>query len=235
MTIPVQVPRTFEDWTRDGRPDVLVGASQIGTGAGYAEVLEGTTGKRAFPRPPFVGKAKGDAFGHHVAYVGDVNGDGVGDVSIGAPARAAGRGSASVYSRDRLRLATDLHRLSVKQGGTQTLTLAAGKQQANKLYLLVGSLSGTKPGIPLGNNVHLPLNLDSYMRLTLGAPNSAMLSNSLGRLDASGNATAKWNVIPALPQPPVQGFLLHHAYVVIDLTRLSFDFASNAVPLRLLR
>ncbi|MFQ5505083.1 MAG: hypothetical protein ACE5F1_09845, partial [Planctomycetota bacterium] len=64
---------------------------------------------------------------------------------------------------------------------------------------------------------------------TLLWPNSPLLANTLGRLDASGSTTCRWNVIPGLPQPPAKGFRLHHSYVVLGSS--PFDFVSNAVPL----
>ena len=68
-----------------------------------------------------------------------------------------------------------------------------------------------------------------YREGELYFPNSPLLTNAVGTLDASGAATAKWNVLPQLRQPPVQGFRFHHAYVVLGNS--PFDFASNAVPL----
>ena len=87
-------------------------------------------------------------------------------------------------------------------------------------------------GIKLSNSVTLPLHFDAYFNLTLAFPNSPLLTNSLGTLNASGMATAKWTALPLIP-PALVGMTFHHAYVVFGSS--PFDFASNAVPLTLLK
>ena len=62
-------------------------------------------------------------------------------------------------------LEADLDAVSLQSGGTQSLSLHGGLGQGGKTYLLLGSLSGTAPGIPV-DAVVLPLNLDAYLQLT---------------------------------------------------------------------
>jgi hypothetical protein len=79
------------DTNADGVPDVIAGAP----GSGYAYVYSGRDGKLLLK----VGSGiAGDAFGRHVATVGDVNGDGHDDVVVGAPGAKGGAGAAYVYS-----------------------------------------------------------------------------------------------------------------------------------------
>ncbi len=137
-----------------------------------------------------------------------------------------------MLSGAKLTLSSDSHFVSLSKGGSQTFGLDAGAMHANKSYLLLGTLSGTTPGINLGNNVILPLNFDGYFSITLAYPNSLLLMNSLGKLDASGKAAARWTAIPLIPRALV-GKLFHHAYVVIGNS--PFDMASNAVPLTLVK
>jgi FG-GAP repeat protein len=72
----------------DGKGDVLVGASQwvSGIGAGYAIVFSGATG---LPLHTFNGTA-GSGFGHAVAGGGDIDGDTVPDLLVGAPFDSTG-------------------------------------------------------------------------------------------------------------------------------------------------
>ncbi len=83
----------------DGVPDVLVGAPRWKGGAGEAFVLSGKNGEKL--RTMTAGE-QGDRFGNHVMGVGDLNGDGCGELLIGAPwsAPAAGAkaGRAYLYS-----------------------------------------------------------------------------------------------------------------------------------------
>lgn len=122
-----------------------------------------------------------------------------------------------------LSLCTDGFSVSVANGGSQSMTLDAGTANAGNTYLFLGSLAGTTPGIPLGNNVTVPLNLDIYMQILIGAPN-AVIVPTIGVLDAKGQATAKFT-LPAggLLQADIQ---INHAAVVIDRTG-AFVFAST--------
>ncbi len=77
----------------DGSRDFISGAPLLRGQHGAAFVYSGATGKRLFA---FHGRA-GDQAGWAVADAGDVNGDGVHDVVVGAPG-ARGPGRATVYS-----------------------------------------------------------------------------------------------------------------------------------------
>lgn len=121
--------------------------------------------------------------------------------------------------------------VSLNAGGAQALQLNAGAEHAGALYLLLGSASGTAPGLPHGNFV-LPLNLDAYLLFTLGNPNAAPLAHSLGVLGANGKAQAQWSLPPGA-DPSLAGILLHHAYALIELPSLALDFVSVPAPLAL--
>lgn len=73
------------DLDLDGYPDIIVGAplhDSTGGNAGAVFVYSGQDGRALFM---FVGEKAGDNFGASVANSGDVNGDGVPDILIGAP------------------------------------------------------------------------------------------------------------------------------------------------------
>ncbi len=126
-------------------------------------------------------------------------------------------------------LFADVDEISVSQGGRQKLHLVAGSAQAGRTYLVLGSLTGTQPGMQIGG-VHLPLNPDRYMRYAWEHPSQGFLIDTLGTLDANGEAFARIRVT-AGPFGALVGTTLHHAYLLIDP---AVDYASIAVPLRLL-
>ena len=122
----------------------------------------------------------------------------------------------------------DVHVFPITTGGTQKLTVHAGRAHANRLYWIFGSVSGTTPGVSL-LGVHIPLNPDLYTDVAMAHVNTTAFTKFRGTLDANGLATASFNVPANLPV--ASGFTFHHAYVVYDASGIFM--ASNAVPLRL--
>jgi hypothetical protein len=140
----------------------------------------------------------------------DQDGNGIPDVCAPAP------------------LASGVTKVSMATGGAQPLTLTAGSALGLNVYFLLGSASGTSPGIML-DGLHLPLQIaDPYFHLTLTQPNQLPLVNTLGFLSPSGTAMA--SIVVPLGQPTWVGLTLHHAYVVFG-DDLGVAFASNALPL----
>jgi hypothetical protein len=123
----------------------------------------------------------------------------------------------------------DVHEIRITTGGTQRLTVNAGKAHKNLRYWIFGSVTGTTPGVNL-LGVHIPLNPDLYTDIAMVHVNTTAFTKFMGTLDANGLATASFNV-PANVQAP-SGFTFHHAYVVYDASGKLY-MASNAVPLRL--
>ncbi|MHC4261390.1 MAG: hypothetical protein ACYSWX_02615 [Planctomycetota bacterium] len=114
--------------------------------------------------------------------------------------------------------------MSVATGGTSTLILNAGPDYADKLYYLAGTLSGTSPGVPVGNFI-LPLNPDPYFLMTLkGGP---PITNGFAQLDSSGRGAALFTLGPGITA--LTGLTAHHAFVVVDLALGgAITFASDA-------
>ena len=112
-------------------------------------------------------------------------------------------------------------------GANQRLTLDAGPSYANRKYLLLGTFTGSVPGITLAGGTHIPLNPSVYLNYTATNPNSPPLTSSLGTLDANGRAGALFT-LPHVPAS-LAGLVLHHAYVLMQ----PIDFASNAVEVTL--
>lgn len=129
-------------------------------------------------------------------------------------------------------LSSNTTSLSLATGGTQQLELAAGPTVGPGLpYLVLGSASGTAPGIDaLG--VHVPLNLDAYTMFTLGHPNTPPLVRSLGLLDAQGRANAAFKLPPAA-DPSLAGITVQHSFLLLDGSSFAPLSASNAVALQL--
>ena len=112
------------------------------------------------------------------------------------------------------------------QGGTQLLQLSAGASQSGQVHLLLGSLSGTSPGLALEGE-WLPLAPDDYFAVTLTQPNSAFLPDSLGSLDAQGRAVATFQLSSPLPSA-LAGLDIAHAYVLLRPWDGKIVWASNA-------
>lgn len=74
------------DFDRDGHDDFLIGAPSGGRNPGRSYLFSGKTGETL---AVFEGENPGDRFGEDGMGIGDVNGDGVPDVFIGAPRRDA--------------------------------------------------------------------------------------------------------------------------------------------------
>ena len=169
------------DLDQDGVLDLAVGAAfddVLGTDAGSVWVLllqgDGTVKshvKLDNTGPPLQGMLGGsDFFGNAAAAVGDLNCDEVPDLVVGAPEDDDGgtnRGALYLIHLagtpppppDPLGLSGDVAQISVAAGGVQTLSFDAGPCYRDDFYLVLGSLSGISPGIPIAP-FHLPLALD---------------------------------------------------------------------------
>lgn len=227
--------RGVGDVNGDGHADLLVGMSlddRSATNAGRVELYSGKDGSLLFG----VNGQRADAqFGYQIAPLGDINKDGVPDFIVGAPGdrplagNTIATGSVQVVSTGPVALTSNLHDLSMQDGGTQNLSLNAGAAMAGKFYLILGSVTGIEPGIDLGAAGVLPLQTDSYTLFTATNPNT-LISNSFGVFDAGGNATATFVLLTGL-DPALIGTRFHHAFVVFDLAALQIIGTSNAVPL----
>jgi len=136
---------------------------------------------------------------------GDLNGDGRPDLVIG--------NKKGIFVFLRSSLWADVDQISFQAGGSQLLNLNFGPQHASEAYWLLGSMSGTAPGVDHAG-FHLALNLDSYTGQTILAANTPILSGFQGSLSVNGTGSASINLPAAfaLPGPIV----IHHACVVWD-------------------
>ena len=158
----------------------------------------------------------------------DLEGDGDLDLILG---RSAGM-EVWVNQTTRNGMVADTAEISLAAGGTQGWSLLGGAKRAGDLYLVLGTLTGTSPGLPLGA-VTIPLNLDPWFNFTLSKPGQPPLSGTLGFLDSEGAGNAAIT-LPAGTDPALAGLLLHHSLVTIDAASLTITAASWPVPLWLL-
>jgi len=114
--------------------------------------------------------------------------------------------------------------IKASTGGTVKFALDAGPMYGGKKYMLLGSVSGISPGIPLkGGNV-LPLKWDLFTNITVAFANSPVFQNTFGKLNSSGKASA---AMVSGPIPPSAiGATLYFAYPVRSTPQW---FASNPV------
>jgi hypothetical protein len=129
-------------------------------------------------------------------------------------------------------LSANVGAISLASGGAQDISLHAGAANAFELYWILGSVSGTSPGIPLSGGGELPLVIDDYFLFTLLNPNT-LPSGSLAFLDANGAASAQW-AIPGGLSPSLVGTVFFHAYLTLDPVTLESGIASNWIRLRLI-
>jgi FG-GAP repeat len=237
------------DVNKDGYADVIAGAlydDNNGTDSGSVRVFSGQyifLKSIGSPNPgvsvlyTFNGDSAGDIFGYSARGVGDVNQDGYADVVVGAELddnTGTDSGSARVLSGKALAVMTDIHAFSLAKANTQTLSLDAGTTNQGRLYWVFGSVTGTSPGVTLASAlglVTIPLNPDPWTDLTIALPNSPVLVNTKGTLDANGQAQAQIKGGP-VNSPSAVGLVLYHAYLVYD-AKNNFYMASNPATLLL--
>jgi hypothetical protein len=112
--------------------------------------------------------------------------------------------------------------LSASAHDSVNIVISAGPANAGRTYVMLGSLAGTA-GISLPGGLTLPLTEDRYTQYTQHVPNSPVLSNSTGVLDASGHATVTFHPIQRF-----EGHTVWHAFYLVGPT----DFVSEPVSVQ---
>ncbi|QDU83934.1 Intracellular serine protease [Planctomycetes bacterium Pla163] len=167
--------------------------------------------------------------------VDDCDGDGVPDaaqVALGLGTDLDGDGVLDVCAPPPLY--ADLFELSVASGGVQQLALDAPLDRAGRLYVVLGSASGSSPATvdPL-SGLSIPLVLDVYTSFLVQNLGGGIVGPFYGVLDGAGDASVSFTV-PQATDPTFAGLELHHAFITIDAFGTGLiDFASNAVPIAL--
>ncbi len=118
--------------------------------------------------------------------------------------------------------------VSVAAADATTFDVRVTPQHAGRNYIVVGSLTGTTPSTPV-QGVQIPLVPDFYFAFTATSPNTPLLQNSAGVLDAHGQAQTTFQLPANLP-PAAVGVIVYHAAVVLDGGPL---VATNAASIEL--
>jgi len=191
--------------------------------AGSVQVRSGRTGTVLLSREGVV-----EYYGHAVSDAGDINGDDFEDILVGSPLGAGCRGRVEVLSVARLSLIANPMVIPIAAGGSQVWLLDATPAEAGTNYLLLGTTTGTKPGVNFGP-VNLPLNVDSWTITTLTSVNQFPFTNTGGVLDPLGQAVARFTMPGGILPPTIAGLRFNHAFLLSQGATVTF--ASNPVPL----
>ncbi len=218
------------DWNGDGTPDLAVGVATDATGGTQAGAAFVYSGKDWSVLDKIAGKAANFRFGWRISSLGDLDGDKRHEILIGSQYfnyNVFAKDYAEVWSPAKKSFYSDTHCVSLGALGAQRLSLNAGIANAGNAYLVLGSLSGIKPGLRVGN-LTLPLQPDPYFFFSASAANSAVLPGSLGILDAKGQGSCRFQAVPGLPKV-LAGLRADHAFLVFG--KHGFTMTSNWVPL----
>lgn len=145
---------------------------------------------------------------------------------INPPSGVGGAFHASAVDR---RFWTNKRELSAfTPGDSLDFGLIAGSSFAGDTYVVLGSVTGSMPGLPLpGSGLTIPVNFDWYTQLSFMMAGSAVFTDFIGVLDGQGRGTASL-VVPSNLPPTVIGMQLHHAFLVTDAGYTVFKAVSNA-------
>lgn len=158
----------------------------------------------------------------------DLNGDTIDDLVI----MDGQLGTVTVKISQPEEASSYLNQLSVLSSSPKLhhMSMQLGGGFAGHPYLVLGSLSGTVPGLGLGS-VHLALNPDAYTTLLFTKPGT-LISDSFGFLNAFGGANVILNAGTMPLSPSLAGLTVHHAFLVLSPLNLDVTWASE--PLQLL-
>ncbi len=130
---------------------------------------------------------------------------------------------------ERVALSAPTETISLATGGKQELRLDAGPAHAGAPFLIVGSATGTSPGLMI-DGLLLPLVPDWYSNFLLNASTAAILMPKLGLLDAKGTRQVVFK-LPSGLDPSLAGTVLYHAFVTFVPVTLEVTHTSNAVSM----
>jgi chitinase len=113
---------------------------------------------------------------------------------------AALLGPLDTWLRQRTALHASAGSVSLQTPSRIDLSLQGTPSRAGRTYLVLASLSGTNPGLPLQGGL-LPLNFDFLMQASAQLAGGALFPGGFGVLDAQGNASAAldFSAAPVLP------------------------------------
>ncbi|MEZ5978514.1 MAG: FG-GAP repeat protein [Planctomycetota bacterium] len=227
LTSSATVASDFFGSALDGDTDrVAVGASGFDGGAsatGGAALFERDGSGAWHEVVLFVAEGAPSSAG-----IGAQNGDCIA-VDGGRCLFGASGAAGSAFALDFASFYRGLSTVSLAAGGVQSMFLRGSADLGGDAFLVLGSLTGTSPGVPLAPGVELPLVVDAYTQLGLAL--NSPVAGAFGLLDAEGGWFAQIAVPPGT-NPSFAGKTLHHAYLTIDLATFAVS-ASDAIALDL--
>ena len=123
-------------------------------------------------------------------------------------------------------LLTDVYLISDTTGGSANLTLHAGMNNASRGYVILGSVTGFAPGIPLPGGEVLPVNWDPFTDIVIALMNSPAFTNFLGTLDADGGEKALFDTLG--PLQGAVGLTFYFAFATYN----PWNYASNPIAIQ---
>ena len=129
---------------------------------------------------------------------------------------------------------------SFETGGTQFFQIDAGPENSGKVYLLLGSASGSEPGFGF-QGFQVPLNVPDlggpfdYFTYSFngafGGP--SVIDFGFGYTDADGRATVRLDIPPGAPAPAPSMDLTHAAILLEPFGAITLAAVTNPKGLRL--
>jgi hypothetical protein len=116
---------------------------------------------------------------------------------------------------------------SAKNGGVIDFFLNAGSAHADRDYFVLGSLSGTQPGLTLPGGLTLPLNRDLFTNFIISYFYLPFFVDFKGKLDADGIGAAQLDTLGPIPRE-YAGVTVHFAFLLYQ----PFNFVSEAVGIK---
>ncbi len=134
-----------------------------------------------------------------------------------------------IYVADSLTISFPM--LSASQGGKVLFPCDAGPAGPGRFYLLLGSASGTAPGIHLGGGVTVPLVYDSMTFLSLLLGGSPTFPGSLGYVPTTGKFSPAFAPAKGVLPPALAGTKLYFATAFFSPGNFQPEAATNPVTL----
>jgi hypothetical protein len=188
--------------------------------------------------PLFENPAGGDfhlAFGSPCIDQGDDGASRIPDVDFDGDMRIADGNGDSLARVDMgmdefLTLKADKKSIPESTGGVVQFSLEAGPGNSGRLYLVLGSVSGTEPGQVLpGGLVTLPLNFDYFTGVILLYLNTPLFENFMNLLDGEGRSWAQLDAKGMIP-PGGAGHVMTYSFTLGN----PFNFVGNPVSVEIL-
>jgi hypothetical protein len=175
----------LDDQDGDGFDDLLIGSPYYMTpwAPGAALLYSGGNGQLLHT----FGDGLAIGFGHHVANLQDLDGDGFDDVGVSTPeALVLFRGAARVFG-SRKYLSASTGSISAAAGGTLSFDMDFDDAHGGFQYRLLASANGTGPTDI--NGLMVPLGWDRLLSLSSIGNYPSYVANGEGTLDSAGDGT----------------------------------------------